>query len=389
MSTTPPSEPWGRPSEEEPQPAGPDAASGSSSPPPGSPPPPPGSPPPPPGSPPPPPGSGYPPPAGSGYPPPPPGSAYPPPPGAGYPPPPPGSAYPPPPGAGYPPPPPGSAYPPPPGAGYPPPPPGSAYPPPPGAGYPPPPAATRPPRLARRQSDDRWSPDNGAGGILAGWWRRVAATIVDGILLGVVSAIILAVTGTSRGTGYFLEAVLQAVYLILMIGGHGGRTIGNMAASTVTIDGRTGATPGYDRAVPRAWCRSCWHLPSSAASSTSSGRCGTGKTRPCMTRQLARSYCAPTPTGSPDFSAGRRVRERPMAGRRSRPVGSALVGFAPGGRRRAAAGSTGRAPRICPRLATGGDACAKRGRRPAPTGRFSSPPRDQSPAGREVWTGSA
>ncbi len=80
----------------------------------------------------------------------------------------------------------------------------------------------------------------------------MAATIVDGILLGVVSAIILAVTGSSRGTGYFLEAVLQAVYLILMIGGHGGRTVGNMAASTVTIDGRTGTTPGYDRAVPRA-----------------------------------------------------------------------------------------------------------------------------------------
>ena len=118
-------------------------------------------------------------------------------------------------------------------SGYPPPPPG-AYPPPPGSSYPPPPSAWR-------QSDDRWSPDNGAGGILAGWWRRVAATIVDGILLGVVSGIILAVTGTSRGTGYFLEAVLQAVYLILMIGGHGGRTIGNMAASTVTIDGRTGA----------------------------------------------------------------------------------------------------------------------------------------------------
>jgi uncharacterized RDD family membrane protein YckC len=70
-------------------------------------------------------------------------------------------------------------------------------------------------------------------------------------LLGVVSGIILAAAGTSRGSGYFLEAVLQAVYLILMIGGHGGRTIGNMAASTVVIDGRSGATAGYDRAVPR------------------------------------------------------------------------------------------------------------------------------------------
>jgi uncharacterized RDD family membrane protein YckC len=81
----------------------------------------------------------------------------------------------------------------------------------------------------------------------------VAATIVDWILLLIVSAIILAVTGTSRRGGYpFLSPVLQGVYLILMIGGHGGRTVGNMVASTVTIDGRTGATAGYDRAVPRA-----------------------------------------------------------------------------------------------------------------------------------------
>ncbi len=79
----------------------------------------------------------------------------------------------------------------------------------------------------------------------------MAATLVDGILLGIVSAIFLAATGTGRGAGYFVEAVLQAVYLILMIGGHGGRTIGNMAASTVTIDGRTGAPASYDRAVPR------------------------------------------------------------------------------------------------------------------------------------------
>ncbi len=36
-----------------------------------------------------------------------------------------------------------------------------------------------------------------------------------------------------------------------MLGGNGGRTVGNMALRTQTIDGRTGVPIRYDRAVPR------------------------------------------------------------------------------------------------------------------------------------------
>jgi uncharacterized RDD family membrane protein YckC len=70
-------------------------------------------------------------------------------------------------------------------------------------------------------------------------------------LIGVVSAIILAATGTSRGAGYFVEALLQVIYQIVLLG-NGGRTVGNRVVNTITVDGRNGVPIKYDRAVPRA-----------------------------------------------------------------------------------------------------------------------------------------
>jgi uncharacterized RDD family membrane protein YckC len=88
--------------------------------------------------------------------------------------------------------------------------------------------------------------------MLAGWWRRVGATIVDGLLVGVLFAIILAILGVSGFGRSFIEILAQAIYQIVMIGGNGGRTVGNRAASTVVVDTRTGAPASYERAVPRA-----------------------------------------------------------------------------------------------------------------------------------------
>jgi uncharacterized RDD family membrane protein YckC len=89
---------------------------------------------------------------------------------------------------------------------------------------------------------------------LAGWWRRVGATVVDGIVIGVISGIILGIAGVSV-TGwsrYFLEGVFQVVYQILLLGGNRGRTLGNRVVNTVTVDGRTGTPISYDRAIPRS-----------------------------------------------------------------------------------------------------------------------------------------
>jgi uncharacterized RDD family membrane protein YckC len=75
--------------------------------------------------------------------------------------------------------------------------------------------------------------------------------VVDGILVGIVAAIILGIAGASTGAREFLQILIQVVYLIVLLGGNGGRTVGNLALRTRTIDGRTGRPCTYDRAVIR------------------------------------------------------------------------------------------------------------------------------------------
>jgi uncharacterized RDD family membrane protein YckC len=74
--------------------------------------------------------------------------------------------------------------------------------------------------------------------------------VIDGILVGIVAAIILGIAGVTTGVRSLLEIVIQGIYLIVMLG-NGGRTVGNLAVRTRTIDARTGAPCSYDRAVPR------------------------------------------------------------------------------------------------------------------------------------------
>lgn len=157
----------------------------------------------------------------SNPPPPPPGGGYPPPP------PPPGGQYPPPGGYGYPPPPPGAGYP---GGGYP----GGGYP---GEGYP------------------------GAGGYaggpttpfgtLAGWWRRVGATIVDGVVIAIPVGFVLGIAGANQAVIDLVAALAFFVYITALLGSSG-QTVGNRAASTRTIDANHGGPIGSGRAAVRA-----------------------------------------------------------------------------------------------------------------------------------------
>lgn len=166
-----------------------------------------------------------------------PGSPYPPPPppGGGY-----GHPPPPPPGQGYPPPPPqGGGYPPPPpppgqGYGYPPPPPGYqgyGYQ---GGGYPQQPGSPMTP----------WGP-------LSGWWRRVGATIVDGLIIGIPVGFILGLAGAAQAFIDLVVIVVFFFYLMLQLGGSG-QTVGNRAVGTRVIDSGTGAAIGNNRAALRA-----------------------------------------------------------------------------------------------------------------------------------------
>jgi uncharacterized RDD family membrane protein YckC len=105
---------------------------------------------------------------------------------------------------------------------------------------------------AWQQPGPAWGGSNGRpAGYLAGWWRRVGATIIDGILVFIVTIIILGILGVGTGARELLEIVIQFIYLIVMLGGNGGRTVGNLAVRTRTIDGRTGRPCTYDRAAIR------------------------------------------------------------------------------------------------------------------------------------------
>ncbi|MFL5954935.1 MAG: RDD family protein [Gaiellaceae bacterium] len=81
----------------------------------------------------------------------------------------------------------------------------------------------------------------------AGFWRRFAAALIDGILLGIVSGILRAILGGS-GTGLgFIVAIAYYTYF------HGstGQTPGDAALSIRIVDKQTGQPIGYGRAFIR------------------------------------------------------------------------------------------------------------------------------------------
>lgn len=85
--------------------------------------------------------------------------------------------------------------------------------------------------------------------VLAGWWYRAGASIIDALIIGVVSGVISAASG-SRAVSYIVSAIIGLAYATLLIGS-GGRTVGNMALGTKTVDATSGTTIGYGRAFVR------------------------------------------------------------------------------------------------------------------------------------------
>jgi uncharacterized RDD family membrane protein YckC len=82
----------------------------------------------------------------------------------------------------------------------------------------------------------------------AGFWRRFAASLIDGILLGIVSGILQAVLGT--GGGYGLGTLITIAYFVYF---HGktGQTPGDAALSIRVVGKDDGAPIGYGRAFVR------------------------------------------------------------------------------------------------------------------------------------------
>lgn len=88
------------------------------------------------------------------------------------------------------------------------------------------------------------------GPVLAGWWYRVGATVIDGIIVAVPAGIVGGVAG-SLAAYYVIAIVVGLVYTTLLIGGSGARTVGMMALGTRCLDTATGTPIGYGRAFVR------------------------------------------------------------------------------------------------------------------------------------------
>jgi len=126
-------------------------------------------------------------------------------------------------------------------------------PPPPGAGY----------------SYSAPAPGVAAGGppaeALAGFWIRLGAAFIDGIILGIVTGILAAIFGFGNGFGattdsgafnFFdgsraLQTLLGAIYFTYLHASATGQSLGNRVTGIRVVDADTGATIPYSRSLIR------------------------------------------------------------------------------------------------------------------------------------------
>lgn len=88
----------------------------------------------------------------------------------------------------------------------------------------------------------------GPSGPRAGFWRRFAAVVVDGLVITVASLPFFFIDVAL----YYVVSVLgQAVYYTLMEGGSKGQTVGKMALGIRVIDLARGGPIGYGRGFIR------------------------------------------------------------------------------------------------------------------------------------------
>jgi uncharacterized RDD family membrane protein YckC len=82
----------------------------------------------------------------------------------------------------------------------------------------------------------------------AGFWRRFAALLIDGVLLGIVTGILFAVLKT---TGELLGIVISASYFTYFEGGPRGQTPGKTVMGIRVISLADGKSIGYQRGFIR------------------------------------------------------------------------------------------------------------------------------------------
>jgi uncharacterized RDD family membrane protein YckC len=95
----------------------------------------------------------------------------------------------------------------------------------------------------------------------AGFWRRFAASFVDGLILLVATGILYAIIGATATRG--INALLGLLYFVFLEGSSSGQTIGKRALGIRVYDFRDGSANGigYGRAVIRYFGRILSALP--------------------------------------------------------------------------------------------------------------------------------
>jgi uncharacterized RDD family membrane protein YckC len=82
----------------------------------------------------------------------------------------------------------------------------------------------------------------------AGFWRRFAAALIDGIIVGVVYAILVI---AFKGVGYALAIIGSIAYFVVLEGGPRGQTVGKSAMAIRVVSFDTGGPIGYGRGFIR------------------------------------------------------------------------------------------------------------------------------------------
>jgi uncharacterized RDD family membrane protein YckC len=88
----------------------------------------------------------------------------------------------------------------------------------------------------------------GPSGPRAGFWQRFAAALIDGIIVGLTTEILIALL---KGVGYGLGIALGIIYYTYLEGGPTGQTLGKRAMGIRVVDFDTGGPIGYRRAFIR------------------------------------------------------------------------------------------------------------------------------------------
>jgi uncharacterized RDD family membrane protein YckC len=87
-------------------------------------------------------------------------------------------------------------------------------------------------------------------GARAGFWRRFAAMLIDGVLISAATALIVA-TDASDVVAAIAAVVVAWAYWVGLEGGSRGQTLGKMALGIRVADKDTGGPIGYGRAFVR------------------------------------------------------------------------------------------------------------------------------------------